>query len=482
MTFNNTPSKPNTKGAPGMAPKTGIGSGMVPSAGMSAGSMSAGTSSGIGTGMGQGLPNQKCRVMLVDDSLVVRGILRKILISDPDIQVVASVGNGKLGVEELDKNKVDAVILDIEMPIMDGITALPLMLKKQPNLVVLVASTLSQKNADISMKCLALGAKDYIPKPTTESFALDEDGFRRSLIEKVKMITATVRAQEAESKAGPAGTGLSAGAPSLSGPAGTSTTEHSQPHLSQRSSGGSTPSTSILSAPSGPVGVAPVGLAHGAPASFDASGEFPLRPLPELRPDAIVIGSSTGGPQALATVLQNASSKIKVPIFIAQHMPPLFTKSLATHLEKVSGMPAKEGEDGDIVKPGHIYVAPGDFHMEVVSQGNDKVIKINKNPPENFCRPSVNPLLRSAAKAYPGKCLGAMLTGLGADGIQGTEDFTKAGCTMIAQDKATSVVWGMPAAVSKAGFCAAILPLNKIGSALAAITTTINPRFGVKLT
>ena len=368
----------------------------------------------------------KCRVMLVDDSLVVRGILRKILMSDPSMEIVAGVGNGKLAVEELDKTDVDAVILDIEMPVMDGMTALPLMLKKKPDLVVLVASTLSLKNADISMKCLALGAKDYIPKPTTQTFAQDENGFKRELVEKLKTITQSIRERKQEALR-----------PTMPRPAG--------------------------------------GIA-AKPAA-----DYALRPLAQVRPEALVIGSSTGGPQALAEVLKGVQGKFKQPIFIAQHMPPLFTKSLAAHIERSSGMPTKEGEDGEVVKGGHIYVAPGDFHMEVVSRGANKVIKLTKSPPENFCRPSVNPLLRSVAMAYHGNALCAMLTGLGADGSQGAKNFTDAGGTIIAQDKATSVVWGMPGAVAEAGFCSAVMPLKSIQNALDKIANALNPKLGVTL-
>ncbi len=373
----------------------------------------------------------KCHVMLVDDSLVVRGILRKILMSDPDIEIVAGVGNGKLAVEELDKTDIDAVILDIEMPVMDGITALPLMLKKKPDLVVLVASTLSLKNADISMKCLTLGAKDYIPKPTTQTFANDEGAFKRELIGKLKYITQSIRERKQEAK---------------------------RPTPASVQSKGAADSTSE------------------APES-----EFNLRPLPRIRPEALVFGCSTGGPQALAEVLKSIKGKFKQPIFVAQHMPPLFTKSLASHIERTSGILAKEGENGEVVQGGQIYIAPGDYHMEVVSRGGDKVIKLTKAPPENFCRPSVNPLLRSVATAYKGKALCTMLTGLGTDGSQGAKNFIDLGGAIIAQDKATSVVWGMPGAVTQAGFCSAILPLKSIQAALEKIANTLNPKLGVTL-
>jgi len=162
-------------------------------------------------------------------------------------------------------------------------------------------------------------------------------------------------------------------------------------------------------------------------------------------------------------------------------MPPLFTKSLAAHLEKRSGIPAKEGENGEIVQPGRIYISPGDYHMEVIAKGKDKVIKLSQTPPENFCRPSVNPLLRSVAQAYGGKALCAMLTGLGSDGSQGAKDFVNQGGTIIAQDKSTSVVWGMPGTVAQAGFCSAVLPLKSILGALDKVSNAINPKLGVKL-
>ncbi len=405
------------------------------------------------------MPSQKCRVMLVDDSLVVRGILRKILISDPDIQVVASVGNGKLAVEELDKNDIDAVILDIEMPVMDGITALPLLLQKKPNLVVLVASTLSQKNADISMKCLNLGAQDYIPKPTTQSFALDEGQFRRELIEKVKSITRTVKESKAQTDT-PA-------SPATQGAEGNATDQVQ-----------GSPQPGLFS----PTQAAPHASTTGAqPTVRTPSGSNTLIPLLEQKPRALVIGCSTGGPQALAEIFRTIKTQINAPIFIAQHMPPMFTKSLADNLARVSGLAAQEGRHGEMVKPGTIYVSPGDYHMEVIPRGNDMFISLNQTPPENYCRPSANPLLRSVAKAYQGECLAAILTGLGADGSQGAADFVKAGGSVIAQDEATSVIYGMPAAVAKAGLCSGILPLHRISTTLVNIMNASNPRAGVPL-
>jgi Chemotaxis response regulator containing a CheY-like receiver domain and a methylesterase domain len=382
-----------------------------------------------------GSASQKIRTMIVDDSLVIRGILRKLLLSDNDIEVVAAVGNGKLAIEALDKQEIDAVILDIEMPIMDGLTALPLLLEKKPDLVVLVASTLTLKNADISLKCLELGAKDYISKPTTQSLAADENAFKAELINKLKIITASLR-------------------------------ENRRAISSSRPGAGRRPlqTTKEITQKAAP-----------------QEEHYSLRPLPMLRPNALVIGCSTGGPQALIEIFKGAKGKFNVPIFITQHMPPLFTKSLATHVERISGIPAKEAEEGDIPQPGKIYVAPGNFHMEIHVQGKQKVIHLTQDPPENFCRPSVNPLLRTCIKAYEGRALCAILTGLGQDGSQGAQEFVKHGGTIIAQDRQSSVVWGMPGAVTKAGLVSAVLPLKQIQGMLDQMLNAFNPSLGVKL-
>ena len=395
---------------------------------------------------------------------------------------MASVGNGKLAVEQLDKTDVDAIILDIEMPVMDGITALPLLLEKKPDLVVLVASTLSQKNADISLKCLDLGAKDYIPKPTTQSFALDENSFRRELIQKVKSITQTVRDQKGKS------------APKL--PSHQPAPSRPVPTPGNRVYTPSRPAEGAIKRPADTRGVqasAPQQLSQAAGRTGAQTGsqktikvfdgmqtiEIALRPLSEVRPKAVVIGCSTGGPQALAEVFKVIRGDLAFPIFVAQHMPPIFTKSLAANIQRVSGLTAKEGEEGEVVKNGCVYVAPGGYHMEVKVKGDQKLIHLNQSPPENFCRPSVNPILRTVARAYKGECLLAMLTGLGADGLQGAEELVNAGGSVVSQDKETSVVWGMPAAVAKAGFSSAVVPISHMGRLIMNIVNALNPRSGV---
>lgn len=377
----------------------------------------------------------KVRVMLVDDSLVIRGILRKILISDPEVEVVASVGNGKLAIEELEKTQVDAIILDIEMPVMDGTTALPLLLKKKPDLVILVASTLSQKNADISMHCLSLGAKDYVPKPTTAMIAADENSFKRELLEKLKTITKAIRQRTASNLAGAQS---SAPKPGINNPTA--------------------------------AGKPDVAFKH-----------YPLRPLPMKRPKALVIGCSTGGPQALAEFFKNKAKPLNVPIFIAQHMPPVFTKSLATHIENLSGLQAREAIDNEEAQINCVYVAPGDYHMKLIKKLDKVIIKLTQEPPENFCRPSVDPLMRTAAEAYGGNVLGLVLTGLGNDGFNGAKNLTDAGGTILTQDESSSVVWGMPGVITKAGLSSGIYNIRDIYRVTSQIFDSINPRSGVKL-
>lgn len=384
--------------------------------------------------------SQKIRTLIVDDSLVIRGILRKILATDLDIDVVGAVGNGQLALEALDQKEIDAIILDLEMPVMDGMTALPLLLQKKPDLIILIASTLTLKNADISMECLAFGAKDYISKPTTQELSRNKNAFQENLIQKLKTITLSLREQKKLEDSKPQ-------------PIVSAKEENLQSEVTQQKT--------IPPIPSG-------------------SPSYTLRPLPDTRPKALVIGCSTGGPQALGEVFQGAKGKFKVPIFIAQHMPPMFTKSLASYIERNSGIPTKEGEQGERVEPGVIYIAPGNFHMEIQEHQGNPIIHLNQAPPENFCRPSVNPLMRSCIKTYKGNALSLILTGLGQDGLQGAKEFVEQGGTIITQNQQTSVVWGMPGAVTKSGFSSAVLPLNKIQSVLDQILNTVNPKLGVK--
>ena len=375
--------------------------------------------------------NDPVRVMVVDDSAVVRGLVTRMLEEDPHLQVVASVGNGQMALNALERHDVEVAILDIEMPVMDGLTALSLLLKVDPHLQVIMASTLTLKNADISLKALERGAADYIPKPTTSREISGGIDFKTHLIEKVRALAAVRRRfprRLAKSEAP---------APLLRPVTPASPAAHTS-----SSSAEPAPRLSIYHRQTQPL-------------TF-------RNPAVET-PDVIAIGSSTGGPQALFSVLSAMrAGTVRQPILITQHMPPTFTTILAEHISRVSGWQAAEGVDGEPVVSGRVYIAPGDFHMVVETRGTEKVIRLNKNPPENFCRPSVDPMLRSMAQAWGRRVLVVILTGMGSDGLRGGQAVVEAGGTVIAQDEATSVVWGMPGAVATAGICSAVLPLSDI--------------------
>lgn len=352
--------------------------------------------------------------MVVDDSAVIRGLLTRALESDPTIKVVTTVGNGQLAIDALSRagSDIEVAVLDIEMPVMDGITALPKMLQAKPGLAVIMASTLTLKGASVSMKAMSLGASDYVPKPTTTGAISAATDFKTELVEKVKSWGAAGR----------------------------------------RKRGVAAPSPNAVAA------------APEAPKRLYGSQPIQLRQMPPiLKPECLAIGSSTGGPQALFKVFQAVGKISHLPVFVTQHMPATFTTILAEHLGQASGMPAAEAKDGEPIVPGRIYVAPGDFHMIVEGNAAQRVVRLNKNPPENFCRPAVDPMLRSIAKLYGNKTLFVMLTGMGQDGLKGAAELTNAGGTVIAQDEQSSVVWGMPGAVATAGLCSAVMPLTEIG-------------------
>jgi two-component system, chemotaxis family, protein-glutamate methylesterase/glutaminase len=367
------------------------------------------------------------RVMVVDDSVVIRGLVGRWLDEEPNLAVVASHRNGRLAVDDVLRSNPDVVILDIEMPDMDGLTALPLMLEKKRNLVVVVASTLTRRNAEISLKALSLGAADYVPKPETNSGVTTSPEFRRELIEKVLNL-----GQRARSRAMP-------------GSSPSSPRPGALPPLPAR--GGLT-----------------LGGAGAAAAKAGRNASFTLRSYGNVKPRILAIGSSTGGPQALNTLFGEIGSSIgQVPVVLTQHMPPTFTAILAEHLTKAAGRPASEGKDGEVLVPGHIYVAPGGRHMVLAKSGSDVVVRLTDGPPVNFCKPAVDPLFKSVVEIFGTATLGVILTGMGSDGAEGVRQIGQVGGSVIAQDEETSVVWGMPGAAAHTGMCSDVLPLNDIG-------------------
>jgi len=370
------------------------------------------------------------RVMVVDDSAVIRGLITRALESDPEIKVVASVANGQMAINTLARQSIDVIVLDIEMPVLDGLSALPHLLQTDPHVKIVMASTLTAKGADVSIRAMRAGAADYIPKPSSTRELTGADVFKRELTEKVKALGHAAR------KADPRKAAPTAPVPERSAPRPLGTS-------SAAPTSGYTLPTPLRTRPE--------------------PGPLTLRPMPDMRPDVIAIGSSTGGPQALFEVLSHLKDGVQQPILITQHMPATFTTILAEHITRQCGIQCAEAKEGETIVGGRAYVAPGDFHMLVVQKNGVNTLTLTKDPPENFCRPAVDPMLRSIVKAYGRRVLAVILTGMGHDGQKGCEHVAQAGGAVVGQDEASSVVWGMPGAVATAGLCSAILPLKEIG-------------------
>jgi two-component system chemotaxis response regulator CheB len=354
------------------------------------------------------------RVMIVDDSAGVRGLVSRWIEEEPGLEVVARHANGRLAVDDAARSAPDIVLLDIEMPVMDGLEALPLLLQARPELRVLIVSTLTRRNAEISFKALALGALDYVPKPDTNREITTSLDFRREVIRKVKLLGRARTQVERKSDGAELGT---------------------EPHT---------------------------GL---SPASFRK------RPFSLVPPRVVAIGSS----EALASMLGVAAPALaRVPVVVAQHMPPIFTGILAERLARATGRETKEGVRGERLCPGTIYVAPGNCHMTVVSPDRP-ILRLGDEPPVHFCRPAVDPLFGSVAATYGPAALAVVLTGMGHDGAAGARDVAAAGGSVIAQDEASSVVWGMPGAAASVGVCAAILPPVEIAETVAKLIAGERP-------
>ncbi len=356
------------------------------------------------------------RVMVVDDSVVARGLFSAWIGAAADCEVVASLRTGRDAVEQVERFDPDVVILDIDMPEMDGITALPLLLQKRPGLAVIMASTLTRRNAEISLRALALGAADYVPKPETARETTTSLPFRHELIDKVRHLGMRSRAM-----------------------LGVRPAPRERTVVPLRREEPQTTHTSVSTLP------------------------FRLRGFSRVPPRVVMIGCSTGGPQALSKLLPAIAPVLpRAPVLITQHMPAAFTTILAEHLQRSIGQTVREATDGEPIKAGTVYLAPGGRHLRVVRGANGPVAVLDDGPPIHFCKPSVDPMFASGAAMWGASVLGLVLTGMGADGAQGSEAIATAGGTMIAQDEATSVIWGMPAQAIATGSCSAVLPLNGI--------------------
>lgn len=366
---------------------------------------------------------RRVRVMIVDDAVVVRGLFSRWVEAEPDLEVVASLRTGRDAVSQIERVDPDVVVLDVDMPELDGIAALPLLLGKKPDLIVIMASTLTRRNAEISLRALSLGAADYIPKPDNNREVTGSVSFRRDLIEKIRQL------------------GLKSKRLRVAG------------------------------------GRAHVPAAEGSitlpPKLRAASQEIVLRAMPASPPRVLLIGSSTGGPQALNGLVRQIGHVLdRAPVLITQHMPPTFTTILAEHLARLSNRPVREAIDGEEINAGTVYLAPGGKHMAVKRrEGGVPVIALDDGPLINFCKPAVDPLFSSAAEVWGQKVLALVLTGMGSDGLRGSQAIAAAGGSILAQDEATSVVWGMPGQVAHAGLASAVLPLNDIAPRLRLLFT-----------
>jgi two-component system chemotaxis response regulator CheB len=360
--------------------------------------------------------------MVVDDSVVVRRMVTDVLSGDPMIQVVGTAANGRLAVAKLEQLKPDLVTMDIEMPEMNGIEAVRAIRNRAggqacSRVPIIMFSTLTERGASATLDALSSGANDYVTKPANVgSVAQSMESVREQLIPKIKALT---------------------GCPQTSGPA----------------------------AP--PVTGTPVAV--GPPVA---------RATAPKEPAVLVIGSSTGGPEALTKVLPLLPATLPVPVLLVQHMPPVFTRQFAQRLDRLCPLTVVEAGDGTPLAPGTVHIAPGDFHLTVGTSGAARRTALNQAPPENFCRPAVDVLFRSAVAAYGGAVLGVVLTGMGSDGRIGAGRIREGGGRVIAQDQATSVVWGMPGAVAQAGFADEVVPLDRVAEAILRLLPTPRPPAG----
>lgn len=360
------------------------------------------------------------RVQLIDDSAVVRGLTRRWLTGLPDIDLFVVSSDGLQGVADATKHRPDIIILDVEMPRMDGLEALPHLRRAVPQAKIIMASTLTHKGANTTILALSKGATDYLPKPEANQLG-GAEVYRDALIQKIRLFGKPDEAKRASP------------APMPLRPASLAPNDAPRP---------------IIRPPSNP------GIRKAPPRW--------------TRPNAIVVASSTGGPQALQEVLPKLSAQTDLPILVVQHMPPTFTKILAEHLNNsCSRHTVAEGIDGEPVQRGHIYIAPGGYHMAVEKRGGRDTIVLNQDAQVNFCRPAADVLFNSAARVYGGALTALVLTGMGSDGCAGVATICDVGGRSIVQDQASSVVWGMPGSVFNAGLAHSVHPLNELADAVA---------------
>lgn len=347
------------------------------------------------------------RVVIVDDSAAVRGLLSRWISAAPGYEVVGAAENGRAALAIARSSRPQIVLLDLEMPEMDGLEALPLLLAEHPGLSVIVVSTLTRRNADISLRCLQMGAVDYLPKPSAARELTTGMDFRAELLAKLDGL---------KSRHGP---------------------------------------------------IAPAPARPGAPA---------LAPAGRSRPRVLAIGASTGGPRAVIEVVRGLASTVgRLPVLVVQHMPAVFTTVFARQIESDTGVPCREAQHGEPIAPGIVLVAPGGRHFGLAGTAAAASVRIDDGPPIRHCRPAFDLMLRDCAAVYGGGTLAAILTGMGSDGLDGARAVVETGGAVLAQDEASSVVWGMPGSVVRAGLAQAVLPVARIAAEIEAIALRDGP-------
>jgi two-component system chemotaxis response regulator CheB len=342
----------------------------------------------------------KIKVLITDDSIAIRQVLKETLSKDPEIEVVGTAANGRICLEKLPSLSPHIVILDVEMPEMNGLETMELIGKKYPKLPVIMFSTLTMRGAHATLDALASGARDYVTKPSSSNLEESIKAIQRDLIPKVKIF----------------------------GRQSIQLATQALPTLK------TSPSTIKLATPRSP-----------------------------KRIELVAIGVSTGGPNALAVLFPALANPFPVPIVLVQHMPPVFTQLLAERLGVISKMKVVEAKEGMILEANTAYIAPGDFHMVLEPKLGRMQVKLNQEERENSCRPAVDVLFRSVAKYYADRSLAVILTGMGQDGLVGCQDIAKVGGTILAQDEASSVVWGMPGFIAREGLAEKVVPLDEMG-------------------
>ena len=373
-------------------------------------------------------PDDVTRVMLVDDSAVIRRVVGRVLADEHGVEVVGTASNGQEALERIESFRPHVVVLDVEMPVLDGLATLKQLRPRWPGLPVIMFSTLTSRAASATLDALSSGASDYATKPVSQG-SLNEtiEAVRTQLVPLVRSWGAIGRRRDVTSRRPPASDRPAR--PAVPSPAG----------------------SAAAVAPAGPASP------RVAPVPATARRNVATRPV-----EAVVIGSSAGGPNALAELIPQFPADLAVPMLLTQHMPETFTQLLAKRLNDKSRITVVEGEAGMTVEPGHLYVARGGLHMVVARRAGRVVIEFDGGPPENYCRPAVDVMFRSAARLWGPALLGVVLTGMGRDGVNGARAITEGGGTVITQDESSCLVWGMPGAVFEAGLSAESVPLDRI--------------------